>query len=381
MPVTEDEYVIVNIWTSKGNEALRGANVGHVSLTTPNHYISLWPDHGDSYKKMIGISVRPPAFQRDYEQDCMDEMSNESAYYEFCLMPEIADVVDYDYSATKNVIKPHKMYVALLPDGSLQYCVSAPSRKIVTGNIDAATLRGIRVGRPELNAPLTVEQLLELSSSLYEILEITAAKKHTKEVLTRFVNSRSILREGETIYRFENNGNYLAWVDPIPADFDANYKFLAVKLVQANFRMALYSLDLGATEDAFARIKPKVPGWSMSGSSQLSQSFWKEGTVENCASLVLRCLNAGGFCWKIKSKVSSKTSIAVSPDDLLRRVVALKAKELSEYPQTAGWRIANVNESPLEDVKEAYARVGLSANAEDDIIPGVIPSTSGCILL
>ncbi len=381
MPINKDNYVIINVWTSKGNKAIPGANVGHVSLTTPNRYISLWPNNGDSYKKFAGVSVRPPAFQRDYEQDCMDEMWSENGDYEICLMPELADVKDYDYSATKKVIEPHKLYVALLADGSLQYVVSAPSRKIINGNIDLATLRRMRLGLPDLKAPLTAEKLLQLEPFLFDILEITAARHHTKEVLNRRVHHGSVLREGETLYRFENNGGYMIWRDAIPADVEDKYSFLAIRLVQANFRIALYSLNVTAIEDTFDRLKPQIPGWSMAGSNLLSQTFWQKGTVENCASLALRCLDGGGFSGELRSKLSSKTSSAVSPDDLLRRVVALKERELNDHPATAAWIIENVNESPFQNVKDAYSRIGLSANAEEDIFPGVVPSSPSCIML
>lgn len=40
----KDDYVIINIWTSESNAAIKGANVGHVSLETRFGYISFWPD-------------------------------------------------------------------------------------------------------------------------------------------------------------------------------------------------------------------------------------------------------------------------------------------------------------------------------------------------
>lgn len=39
----ERQRVVVNIWTSAGNPNHRGHNVGHVSIQTPNQYMSLWP--------------------------------------------------------------------------------------------------------------------------------------------------------------------------------------------------------------------------------------------------------------------------------------------------------------------------------------------------
>lgn len=43
MPLNEAKRVIVRVWTSKENRRFPGNSVGHVSIQTPEEYISLWP--------------------------------------------------------------------------------------------------------------------------------------------------------------------------------------------------------------------------------------------------------------------------------------------------------------------------------------------------
>lgn len=86
-----DEYVVVNIWPSRKNEALVGANVGHVSLSifdgTTETYVSLWPHGFKQYSPGLFESVaiknfpeyysRPPKYPQDYEKDCILEARSE----------------------------------------------------------------------------------------------------------------------------------------------------------------------------------------------------------------------------------------------------------------------------------------------------------------
>ena len=76
---------------------------------------------------------------------------------------------------------------------------------------------------------------------------------------------------------------------------------------------------------------------------------------------------------------TSQTSSAVDPEDLLRHIVAAKDKELKENPQTADWVVEGVDETSLENIKEAYREKGLNASAEDDFLPGIKPA-GFCIL-
>ena len=94
MSISKEEYVVINIWTSEENKALKGVNCGHASLTVVNGtnetYISLWP--GDKKPLAVGFWAkpvtlgrrafsnfleRPTSYQQDYEQDCILEAYSE----------------------------------------------------------------------------------------------------------------------------------------------------------------------------------------------------------------------------------------------------------------------------------------------------------------
>lgn len=97
MPIHKNRYVVVNIWTSEENQAVKGVNVGHVSLTIHDRgeetYLSFWPcgrkQYSNSFFKAIGAPARmlfsdfverPASYIHDYEQDCvLEAMCEEGA--------------------------------------------------------------------------------------------------------------------------------------------------------------------------------------------------------------------------------------------------------------------------------------------------------------
>ncbi len=375
MPVNKDQYVIVNIWTSKDNKAIPGANVGHISLTTADEYISLWPDgasrkpykskffQSTEHKVKSKFAERLPGFKRDYQEDCMLESLSESGRYTICSLED------------DSIIERNKFYLQITDDGSLQYKVISPDNKQVSGIIDSGALAEIS----PINTPLIGIQPTE--QTMRKILKITAERGDTKEQLHRPIFRREDLEEGEIVCRFDSkNKAREIWVEDIPPCTEEHFSFFAIKLIQANFRMVLYSLDIQAIEHEFNLLKESVTGWSLAGSNVLTRALSGYETSENCSSLAFRCLNAGGLSGKLKSKLSSKTSSAVSPDDLLNHIVAFKEKELKLYPQIKDWVIENITTSELSDVQESYAREGLNANAEDDFFPGFKPSNTSCII-
>ncbi len=374
MPLSS-KYVIVNIWTSKENPAIPGSNVGHVSLTTPGNYMSLWPGEFQlikpSKEKVTHryFREREPEFQMSYEIDCLLESLGENKNYKLSLISSISKDTH---------IQPYHLYVGLMDDGSLQYQVLNPSKKKVSGIIKREILDALRSEHSELIPKHLLEQL---RPCLFGILNITAERGDTREVLIRPIYNRDNLQEGEIVIRKDDvDKTSIIWRDAIPAYTESKYSFQAVKLIQANFRMALYTLETQEIDSEFLRLQKTVSGWRMVGSNLLTRNFLEE-TTENCASLGYRCLNAGGLSGHLKSKLSSKTSCVVSPDDLLRLIVAMKERELIDYPHTASWTIPEIIESPLEDVKRAYKIKGLNANAEDDIFPGIVPSGKNCSIM
>jgi hypothetical protein len=103
-------------------------------------------------------------------------------------------------------------------------------------------------------------------------------------------------------------------------------------------------------------------------------------SVLNCASVVYRCLNAGGLFGELSSNASSQVSSIVTPDDLLRCIVAAKEGELNSYSETRDWKTIE-DESSLPAIKNAYTKVGKNANCEEalDIIPTIPEKT--CIII
>jgi hypothetical protein len=290
MPANKDNYVIINIWTSKDNKAMPGFNVGHASLTTPCRHISLWP--GKRLRKnqtgffqkaeavlatvFADVLERSADYKKGYEQDCVFEAYSEGRYREIKEMDE--------------------------------------------------------------------------------------------------------LLEGETLYRFDSKTHTFTQVDTLPNFCNDTEWFWAMRLLPANFRVVLYSLDSKEIEGKFDRLKKQITGWTLLGSNVLTRNF-SEKTSENCASLVYRCLVAGGmYVVERNSKLSSQTSSIVSPDGLLRHIVAAKEGELLEFSETAEWTIDGVIGSSLKEIKRAYEAKGLNANAEADIFPEIKPSEV-CIML
>ncbi|WP_133135469.1 hypothetical protein [Legionella rowbothamii] len=279
-----------------------------------------------------------------------------------------------------SVIESRKIYFDLTEEGSLLYAVKS-SKETVRGSIDKSELIKINPQLGNLTAPLTKNQLALLQRFTPEILNLTAQKGHTKEVRFRPAYRGMTLLAGEVFYRFDSADNTYHAVTEVPPHYPPQYSFFAVKLLHANFRVVLYSLDDEKVDQKFEalRLPGAVVGWTMQGSNLFTRNYSNE-TTENCASLGFRCLEAGGFYSVLKSNTSSQTSSIVTPDDLLRHVVAYKEKELKSCPESSSWETKGVDISSFENAKIAYEKEGLNANAEDDIMPSFMPTIPRCVL-
>lgn len=97
MPLDPSKRVIIRVWTSEENKQFPGHNVGHVSLETPERYMSLWPvpftqnqineyraagDLERMYKKYF--MERKPDFKSSYQEDYAAE-ENQPPQVVICL--------------------------------------------------------------------------------------------------------------------------------------------------------------------------------------------------------------------------------------------------------------------------------------------------------
>lgn len=279
------------------------------------------------------------------------------------------------------VILRNKLYLESNADGSVQYTLIGPSKKTISDRIDRETLGEIHPSLLNLLSPLTtITQLAELEPFLPEILKITSERGHSKDVLLRPIFNISELAEGETVFRFDDTDDTQVGVTEIPEFAPAKYSYWAVKLRNANIRVALFSLNLQEIEDTFEQLKEGVTGWAMQGSNMLTRTFCNK-TTENCASLVYRCLLAGGIADIIQSRATSQLSSVITPDDLLRRIVAAKENEINHYiGDPNDWKILGVEETPLIEIIEVYNAVGANANVEHDRFPSIVPTIPRCAI-
>jgi hypothetical protein len=183
----------------------------------------------------------------------------------------------------------------------------------------------------------------------------------------------------EKPYLLNNETGDIRFLTEQPRGVDEKTELLlAITPHEATVRLVLYGLNADKLLKEFEELKNNTKEWKLTGSSSISRSFFSE-TAENCASLVYRCLSAGGLYNKLISKVSSTTSSIVTPDELLRHIVAYKEKELNNYPKTKEWKLEHVDESDLKAIKQAYEDVGKEANVENDILP--IKDSPGCMMM
>lgn len=293
MPVNRNEYVVVNIWPSNKNMALKGANVGHVSLSIfdgeTETYVSLWPigrkPSSNSFFDSVAEAfpdfvVRPANYKQDYEQDCIAEAF------------------------------------------------------------------------------------------------------HEKQV--RAISHINECKEGETPYCFNRRTHETVRLMTQPRGIKEDEYLMAYRLIPASFRVVLFSLNVDNIKLEFEKLKnpDHIIGWSMAGSNLFTRNINHTGqTAENCASIVYRCLNAGGLYNNIASKHSAPLSSAVAPDDLIRTIVAAKLSEQELYAQPSqNWEMPEI-ETPICDIIAAYEAVGGDANAENDIIPNSKPAGVSCSIM
>lgn len=128
---------------------------------------------------------------------------------------------------------------------------------------------------------------------------------------------------------------------------------LWVRPVEANIRVALYSLNISEIQNTFENLI--VTGWTLVGSNIFTRSLLSE-TTENCASIAYRLLTAAGIqallSMSQRSFFSSETSSVVKPDILAKRILEAKLREQNLYPETFAWK--KLGESDVAILKAQY---------------------------
>jgi len=137
---TMKNRVIVRIWTSLGNPKYPGKNVGHVSVQTPNIYVSLWPmqateDGFPSAKTVEGWGVTAPIsseFVVDYEKDKTYEGRPPEVIYCFYTLDTAA--IEYEFADLKERLKGWALFGHLVSKNA-QSCASLAYQVLLAGGI------------------------------------------------------------------------------------------------------------------------------------------------------------------------------------------------------------------------------------------------------
>lgn len=120
MPLNTADRVIVRIWTSKDNQQFPGQNVGHISIETPDSYMSLWPapstqEERDAYrqeyrqagalqqKHLRYFRERSSDFHQTYQNDYEAE-DNHPPQVTICFYSLRHDLMNTKFNELKNNI-------------------------------------------------------------------------------------------------------------------------------------------------------------------------------------------------------------------------------------------------------------------------------------
>lgn len=240
----KDNYLIVNIWTSEENEAVPGANVGHIALQTADTYMSLWPgkrtvrtENMNKFERFFQnyFGERPASFKTDYYEDA---------------------------------------------------ALEALSERVESRNI------------------------------------------------THFSNCQP----DEVVYQYNSETRTFKKVSAQPMSLDPNERLVALKPLYANIRIVLYGLRLDLIENKFKEVSDpdnneRIKTWRMIGSTLLKSD------TESCSGLAYLLLTSGGLydTRQVKNFSSRNYSGSLSPDDLIKPIIAYKEKELTDHSETKNW--------------------------------------------
>lgn len=132
--------VVVRIWVSAGNPHVHGENVGHISIETPNRYISLWPRQATALlaaaKDVDGTGVFKPIsheFFTDYHQDLRYEQRSPGITYCFYTLNYLE--MERVFDDLKNTLRGWALLGGILCRDAAS-CASAAYRVLQAGGIE-----------------------------------------------------------------------------------------------------------------------------------------------------------------------------------------------------------------------------------------------------
>jgi hypothetical protein len=132
--ILEENQVIVRIWTSQANPHVPGENVGHVSIETPEIYLSFWPTKdGKSTGKGVVKPIEYDKTKRSYDDDFEDERRAPELIFHFYTLDvdQIKTTFNHLCSSTEGWSLTG---LALLGGGDS--CASSAWKLLVAGKIE-----------------------------------------------------------------------------------------------------------------------------------------------------------------------------------------------------------------------------------------------------
>ncbi len=157
---------------------------------------------------------------------------------------------------------------------------------------------------------------------------------------------------------------YLKYFMERSADFHQSYQndYQAEGNTAPQVTICLYSLDYNMVENEFHKLKMNTESWRLIGSnlfvqklddaveimvsySKIIENKVEHKNIDNCASLAVKILKAGGIGQLVDlstfSTFSSQTSSIVGPDDVLTILIPAKFAEQQKNPETVAFRLAS----------------------------------------
>lgn len=144
----------------------------------------------------------------------------------------------------------------------------------------------------------------------------------------------------------------------------------AVQPIQAQIRLALFSVKTGLVHKTFEEFRRSTNGWRLIGSNGLIRHLNVESS-ESCVSLAYRLLKSGGIAVDLEDVVrSSQTESVVTMHCFMKYLIAAKEQEINVRPESLHWEVPGATLTNFSEVKRRYQEQELQQKQD-----------SGCTIL